>query len=280
MSEASWQVVFRKGFMPQWSTESLQSVRALLLTDDVRIGQGFTTTPPPLMCHQDWPVEACDVVTYCSTPDAFDATVGECEEGFARACFNADKTVGEPVTCRLFLNWYDDTPRYQMFAELVAEIDAELRRRQPPQSENDVFRPEEKATLLSLWNRPDDWWAYLYLLTDRFREDGDNDAARLWLWMCRSGKRPFMSKSIVYTKDGWSPDYYWQYKDIPAAIKFIDPKEYGMADIIQPNSTPTAAMTTILNHWRLLTEEQKDEVERTTPDAGRLGNWSGVGTGT
>lgn len=277
MNEASWQVMFRKGFMPQWSTETLQSVRALLLADDVRIIQGKTTLPPPLLCHQDWPVEACDVIAYCSTPDAFDATVGECEEGFARACFSADNTVGEPAACKWFLDWFDLHPRPQVFAELLAEIDAELRRRQPPQSEDDVFRPEEKATLLSLWNRPDDWWAYLYLLTDRFREDGDDDAARLWLWMCRSGKRPlhtqYENMNAVVTDE-----YFWTINTLPLPLWTTG--DYDISPVYWSHESPTEALTVILNNWRRLTEEQKDEVERTTPDAGRLGNWSGVGTGT
>jgi hypothetical protein len=33
------------------------------------------------------------------------------------------------LTCRFFLNWFDDTPREQMRHQLLAEVDRELNRR-------------------------------------------------------------------------------------------------------------------------------------------------------
>ena len=56
----SWRMVWRNGMEPLLSTEGLEALRQALMTDDPRLLQGATTTPPPLMCVQEWPVEgAC-----------------------------------------------------------------------------------------------------------------------------------------------------------------------------------------------------------------------------
>jgi hypothetical protein len=48
----SWRRVFREGLEPVVSTPGLLALRQALLTDDPRLIQGATTTPPPLMCVQ------------------------------------------------------------------------------------------------------------------------------------------------------------------------------------------------------------------------------------
>ena len=55
-----------------------------------------------------------------------EATVGQCEEFFAKCCFEADQSLGEPAACRHFLNWFDDTPRDEMRRELLAEVELTL----------------------------------------------------------------------------------------------------------------------------------------------------------
>ena len=76
------------------------------------------------MCVQDWPVEAACALGYCGWQGDGLETVGEVEEFFARACFEADQRLGEPAACRWFLNWFDDTPRDEMRRELLAEVNA------------------------------------------------------------------------------------------------------------------------------------------------------------
>ena len=49
--------------------------------------------------------------------------------GVARACFEADKVLGEPAACRWFLNWYDETPRPEMRTQLLAEVESVLAQR-------------------------------------------------------------------------------------------------------------------------------------------------------
>lgn len=124
----SWQIVFESGFLPLWSNETLERALAALDGDDHRLTQGSTTTPP-LMCVSDWSCEACDLIAFCSVEDPFESTVGEVEEGFARACFEADQRLGEPAACRWFLNFWDDEPRGSLFEEVAVVIRQELRRR-------------------------------------------------------------------------------------------------------------------------------------------------------
>ncbi len=125
-----WRKVWRKGFAPVINTSALNAVREALIGDDPRLIQGGTTTPPPLMCVQDWPVEAACALGFCGWQGEDLTTVGEVEEYFARLCFEADQRLGEPAACRWFLNWFDDTPRDTMRKELLSEVDLVLASRQ------------------------------------------------------------------------------------------------------------------------------------------------------
>jgi hypothetical protein len=125
----SWRKVWRDGFAPVLSTAGLQALRRALLGDDGRLTQGSTTTPPPLMCVQEWPVEGACALGYCGWQGDGLETVGEVEEFFARSCFEADQRLGEPAACRWFLNWFDDTPRDEMRRELLAEVTRTLAER-------------------------------------------------------------------------------------------------------------------------------------------------------
>lgn len=127
-----WRNVWRVGFGPLLSTTALSALRVALEHDDKRLVQGSTTTPPPLMCVQDWPVEAACALGFCGWQDSASPllTVGEVEEFFARACFDADQLLEEAAACRRFLDWFDDTPRNEMRRELMGEIDLILEARE------------------------------------------------------------------------------------------------------------------------------------------------------
>lgn len=118
----SWRLVWREGFVPCISTQALSRLYDALMSDDPRLTQGSTTTPPPLMCCQDWPVEAACALGFCGWQGEDLETVGQVEEYFARLCFEADQRLGEPAACRWFLNHFDDTPRNEMRAELAQEV--------------------------------------------------------------------------------------------------------------------------------------------------------------
>jgi hypothetical protein len=139
----SWRKVWREGFAPVLSTTGLLALRRALSGDDGRLLQGSTTSPPPLMCVQDWPVEAACALGFCGWQGEGLETVGEVEEFFARACFEADQRLGEPAACRWFLNWFDDTPRDDMRRELLLEVNRTLGERIAVPSEGRESVPAE-----------------------------------------------------------------------------------------------------------------------------------------
>jgi hypothetical protein len=125
----SWRKVWREGLAPQLSTAGLNALRRALIDDDPRLLQGATTSPPPLQCVQDWPVEGACGLGYCGWQGHHLESVAEVEEFFARACFEADQRLGEPAGCRWFLNWFDETPREEMRAQLLVEVNRTLAQR-------------------------------------------------------------------------------------------------------------------------------------------------------
>src|SRR5262249_26906399 len=125
----SWRKVWREGLEPLLSTPALETLRKALVTDDRRLLQGATPTPPPLQCVQDWPVEAACALGYCGWQGEGLETVAEVEEFFARMCFEIDQRLGEPAGCRWFLNWFDETPRDEMREQLLAEVTHALAQR-------------------------------------------------------------------------------------------------------------------------------------------------------
>lgn len=125
----SWRMVWREGFAPILSNNGLDALWQALRDDDPRLMQGGTTSPPPLMCHSDAAVNCACSVSYCGWRGEKLETVGQLDEFFSRACFEADERLGEAGGCRWFLNWYDDTPRQEMRLELLAEVERALEQR-------------------------------------------------------------------------------------------------------------------------------------------------------
>jgi hypothetical protein len=122
----SWRKVWREGLVGLLSTRALEVLQRALLTNDARLMQGATTTPPPLQCVQDWPVEGACALGFCGWQGEGLETVAEVEEFFARMCFEIDQRLGEPAGCRWFLNWFDETPRDEMRRELLTEVNLAL----------------------------------------------------------------------------------------------------------------------------------------------------------
>ena len=121
-----WAKIWRDGVEPLLTGEGLEALRQALVSDDGRLQQGVTTTPPPLMCVQDWPVEGACALGYCGWVGDGLETVGEVEEFFARMCFEIDCRMGEPAACRWFLNWFDETPRAEMRMKLLQEVNRSI----------------------------------------------------------------------------------------------------------------------------------------------------------
>ncbi|HKB37327.1 MAG TPA: hypothetical protein VKD72_12820 [Gemmataceae bacterium] len=141
----SWRKVWREGVAPLLSTEGLQALARALASDDPRLLQGATTSPPPLQCVQDWPVEAACGLGYCGWQGDGLETVAEVEEFFARVCFEVDLALGEPAGCRWFLNWFDETPRDEMRTQLLAEVNRTLAQRKSEGAEQEGVGDETAA---------------------------------------------------------------------------------------------------------------------------------------
>jgi hypothetical protein len=141
----SWRKVWREGLACLLSTAGLEALRGALMQDDPRLQQGATTTPPPLQCVQDWPVEGACAVGYCGWQGDGLETVGEVEEFFARMCFEIDQRLGEPAGCRWFLNWFDETPREEMRPLLLAEVNRTLAQRRSAADGELIDEPDDET---------------------------------------------------------------------------------------------------------------------------------------
>ena len=130
---AAWQRAFRVGLAPQLSAKGLEGLAAALERDDARLITGATTSPPPLQCVAAWPVEGCCPLCFAlldgQPPNA--VMVGELEERFAAACWEADQRLGEPAACRYLLNAVDEWSRPELIGNLLPEIKRTLAQRQP-----------------------------------------------------------------------------------------------------------------------------------------------------
>jgi hypothetical protein len=102
----AWQRVFRQGIVPQLTVAGLEGLKRALEEDRPSLITGATTSPPPLYCVQDWPVEACCPLCMALAEDEplTAISVGTMEQRFAAACFRADQLCGEPGAIRWFLN--------------------------------------------------------------------------------------------------------------------------------------------------------------------------------
>ena len=125
----TWRKVWRNGIAVQLTMAGLEALRQALLSDNNRLLQGATTSPPPLSCVQDWAVEGACPIGFCGWKGDGMKTVGEVEHYFARVCFRIDELLGEPAACRYFLNFWDESPRAEMRGELLSEVGLELERR-------------------------------------------------------------------------------------------------------------------------------------------------------
>jgi hypothetical protein len=171
----SWRVVWRDGFCPSLADEHLSRLLKGLREDSAKLTQGSTTTPPPLMCVQDWPAEAADAIAFCCC-EWGETTVGQAEEFFARLCFEADQRLGEPAACRWFLNWFDDTPRDEMRRELIAEVERETFRRFSQGANEHARTPLPEELTKALLADPGDY-ELRRAVSDYYRDHGNDEAA-------------------------------------------------------------------------------------------------------
>ncbi len=122
-----WRRVWRDGLVPRLSARALRALRTALVSDDPRLVQGTTCSPPALQALCEQRVETACALGYCGWQGEGLARVGEVEDFFQQLCDGADERLAERAVCRFFLNWYDDTPREVMRRELLTEVERALR---------------------------------------------------------------------------------------------------------------------------------------------------------
>jgi hypothetical protein len=123
----TWQKVWREGLAPRLSTSGLHALRRALVADDERLLQGDTTCPPYLDSLQDEGVQAACAVGYCAWKGGDGLfTVAQVNAQFERICWGADVALKEPAACRVFLHWFDHTPRKEMRQQLLEEVNRTL----------------------------------------------------------------------------------------------------------------------------------------------------------
>lgn len=128
----AWRRVWRLGLAPQLSERTLELLARALVRDDPVLLQGATTSPPPLQCVQDWPVEAAEPVAFALWQGNGLTTVGEVEAAWAQATYLCDLATGDPASYRWFANWWDEMPRQIVRAQLMAEVNRTLARLAAP----------------------------------------------------------------------------------------------------------------------------------------------------
>ena len=83
------------------------------------------TLPPPLEILGDWQVEGADLLAYPAWRGRGLQTVKEVEEAAWALCSAIDARLGEGAAKEL-LAWYDATPRADVLAVLLGEVEREL----------------------------------------------------------------------------------------------------------------------------------------------------------
>lgn len=124
-----WQTVFREGLAPLLSPAALVALREALECDDGRLMQWVTVSPPPLTMHEHDECDGACLIGFCGWIGEGLETVGEVEEYFARTCCAVDGRIGEYAGVRKLLNAWDETPREEIFREVLAEVRLEIARR-------------------------------------------------------------------------------------------------------------------------------------------------------
>lgn len=121
-----WRRVWREGIAPQLTVYELSGLAHAIASDDPKLIQGATTSPPAFGAFLKLQCEAACAIGYCGWLGDEPRTVGEVEAFFQRVCDGADAAMEAPAALRYFLNWVDDTPRDEMRRQLLAEVHVAL----------------------------------------------------------------------------------------------------------------------------------------------------------
>lgn len=112
---------FREHLAPQFSDTQLTQLRDALRSDDPRLVQGVTTLPIVRgPATNNAPVQAACAVGFCGIAAGLQ-TAGQV------ANYVAEAFLDRPLV--MFVEWFDNQPRGEVFATLANEIDSILETR-------------------------------------------------------------------------------------------------------------------------------------------------------
>src|SRR5689334_2735410 len=118
-----------EGIAPSLPTAGLAALAEALASDSPKLLQGSCVDPPALpYLHEAEPERACAVGLAC-WKGANLRTVREVDAAFNRAVDEASVRLGDPSGVSYFLNWFDGENRGVVRYALLAEVKAELARR-------------------------------------------------------------------------------------------------------------------------------------------------------
>ncbi|MFO0799197.1 MAG: hypothetical protein U0804_17145 [Gemmataceae bacterium] len=160
-----WQTAWRFGIAPTLSVAGLEALRAALAENDRRLMQRQFVYPPvrpmrrrttgAIHVPRDRPVTGgCAVILAGWLGDGI-TDARELHDYFETVCLFADLALADCHGMRLeegktgpsfyFIEWFDNTPRARMRAELLPEVERELRLRK--RRSRNKARREELATV-------------------------------------------------------------------------------------------------------------------------------------
>jgi len=130
---SNWLLAWRLGFARVLSDEALRAIEDALYRDSAALIQRRTTSPDPVISNADEPCTGACLVSYGGLAGHKLLTVGQVERYFAACCQAAsvllDEHFHDTLCFQYFLNWFDDTPRDEVRAAMLAEVRLELFRR-------------------------------------------------------------------------------------------------------------------------------------------------------
>ena len=122
--EPTWREVFRQGIAPQFSLAGLRALRTALVVDDPRLIQGATMKPEVLLSGEADRISGCCLMAY-----PFWQGDGNRSHRMVET-WAADVAAKLGTSITVFLKFYDLTPRAELFALLLPEVEAVLQVRE------------------------------------------------------------------------------------------------------------------------------------------------------
>lgn len=132
----AWKRVWRKGIKGLLSDKELTALAKGLKSNSPRLIQGDTVTYDSV---EDSPGAAC-ALGYALWKGRKLKFALDVDRLFSEFCFKVNQRCGEMPNpgCDAFLSWFDGGDRKQVFAELLAEVESEIKRRENARSKSEV----------------------------------------------------------------------------------------------------------------------------------------------